>query len=262
MGDPQTWNGYSYVANNPLSYTDPSGLGFWSTLKSILIDLGLMAGSDVAEAWSGSSSNVQVSGDAGDATVNYGYGGADSFNWANPNYSLSVNSGANDYSGYLPLDLSYSGLSSSSSSPAGGTTKPAPSNGTPQASHSCLAQRVSNAIPGSQLTGGETAQGGHEQFNIATTPAQLSAAGFAPFKVLGIFSNGYRNGALFLQVHVNGQGGAELDGGSSGVLNVQGHFDVFNPAAGYGVGLLLHGIYDLGVGSLFFKHSAGLDPGC
>jgi RHS repeat-associated protein len=26
IGDPQTWNAYSYVANNPLSYTDPSGM--------------------------------------------------------------------------------------------------------------------------------------------------------------------------------------------------------------------------------------------
>jgi RHS repeat-associated protein len=32
LGNPQTWNAYSYVANNPLSYTDPSGLGFWSDL--------------------------------------------------------------------------------------------------------------------------------------------------------------------------------------------------------------------------------------
>ena len=24
--DPQTWNGYSYVGNNPLTFTDPSGM--------------------------------------------------------------------------------------------------------------------------------------------------------------------------------------------------------------------------------------------
>lgn len=34
--DPQTWNGYSYVANNPLNYTDPSGEGFWSGLVDVL----------------------------------------------------------------------------------------------------------------------------------------------------------------------------------------------------------------------------------
>jgi len=36
--DPQTWNGYAYVANNPLAYFDPSGLGFWSSLGAALLD--------------------------------------------------------------------------------------------------------------------------------------------------------------------------------------------------------------------------------
>jgi len=138
----------------------------------------------------------------------------------------------------------------------------APSNGTSTRPNSCLAQRVANAIPGSQLTGGETPQGGHEQFNIATTPALLSAAGFSPFKIFGIFSNGYHNSSFFMQVHVNGQGGNQLTGDITGTLNVQGHIDVFNPADGYGAGLILHGVYDLGIGSLLFKQSAGLDPGC
>ncbi len=26
VGDPQSWNGYSYVGNNPLNYRDPSGM--------------------------------------------------------------------------------------------------------------------------------------------------------------------------------------------------------------------------------------------
>jgi RHS repeat-associated protein len=39
-GDPQSWNGYSYVGNNPLSYTDPSGESFWSVLGGIFSGLG------------------------------------------------------------------------------------------------------------------------------------------------------------------------------------------------------------------------------
>jgi RHS repeat-associated protein len=39
LGDPQSWNAYSYVSNSPLAYTDPSGLGFWSDLAGIIGDV-------------------------------------------------------------------------------------------------------------------------------------------------------------------------------------------------------------------------------
>ena len=38
LADPQSWNGYAYVNNNPLTFTDPSGEGVWTW-----VGLGLLA---------------------------------------------------------------------------------------------------------------------------------------------------------------------------------------------------------------------------
>ncbi len=40
-GDPQSWNGYAYAGDNPLTFTDPNGLGFWSDLGGFLFNIGL-----------------------------------------------------------------------------------------------------------------------------------------------------------------------------------------------------------------------------
>lgn len=42
LHDPQSWNGYAYVSNNPMMYTDPSGLGFWSFMFNASLKLGDM----------------------------------------------------------------------------------------------------------------------------------------------------------------------------------------------------------------------------
>jgi RHS repeat-associated protein len=39
--NPQSWNGYSYVSNGPMTYTDPDGLGFLSNLENFALNLGL-----------------------------------------------------------------------------------------------------------------------------------------------------------------------------------------------------------------------------
>ena len=52
LGDPQTWNGYSYVGNNPMSFTDPSGMEGGCAIC-------VLAGAGVAAlaAWVGSEIN-------------------------------------------------------------------------------------------------------------------------------------------------------------------------------------------------------------
>ena len=38
MGDPQSWNRYAYVENDPVNLSDPSGQGFWEDLGFAILD--------------------------------------------------------------------------------------------------------------------------------------------------------------------------------------------------------------------------------
>jgi RHS repeat-associated protein len=44
VGDPQSWNRYAYVENDPINLSDPSGQGFWSDLFNAIFDFFAMLG--------------------------------------------------------------------------------------------------------------------------------------------------------------------------------------------------------------------------
>jgi hypothetical protein len=62
-----------------------------------------------------------------------------------------------------------------------------------QPKSACNAQRVANAIPGATLTGNNTFQGGHEEYGIQVSGADLSGAGFSFYSSPFGNGNGYRS---------------------------------------------------------------------
>jgi RHS repeat-associated protein len=49
LHDPQSWNAYAYVNNNPLGRTDPDGRGFWEKLKNAFNGYGWRSNEEVQQ---------------------------------------------------------------------------------------------------------------------------------------------------------------------------------------------------------------------
>ena len=239
LTNPQSMNRYAYALNNPTSFTDHKGLF--------------------------------LDGDPGD-TVDAYTGGNDTGGGSQPDCNSNDTVCVTGTPPTVPDPCDAVSCFPGGSNPGPGGTQrtpgnpPAPNNPTQpgkQSKSACNAQRVANAIPGATLTGNNTFQGGHEEFGIQVSGADLAGSGFSFYSSPFGNGNGYRT--PFSGAHVNGQpGNISIQYAYGETFAGQAHFDVGNASSGFG-GFAEHSFVDVLLGTLFGwipgLHNF-LDPGC
>jgi RHS repeat-associated protein len=267
--NPQSWNRYVYVFNNPLVLSDPAGL-IPACLEHVCSEGGSGGPGDssggggsctvdridvpcsIANGILQSGAGIQCPGGyCGPYVGNNGYiyllsATTEGLNFVNPLNGDLFSDGSE-----LGLPALEDPLGLFADNGSGN-----PSSGSNNAG--CIVPRVLAVIPTAHPTGTGQNQGGHQQANF-TFSGNLSS--FAPitssaFSVFGI-NNGYRFGGVLFSLHVN----SVTFNPVTNTTSFQGHEDIFNPATGL-FGLLGHTVVDLGIGTLFFNHSSSLDRKC
>jgi RHS repeat-associated protein len=88
MDDPQSWNGYSYVRNNPLRFTDPNGLD-WTVCESNGSNCGTVTDDKAFEkyakdqGWTIKGGNIYDNGGNQIGTASWSQAGGDAFSMLN-----------------------------------------------------------------------------------------------------------------------------------------------------------------------------------
>jgi RHS repeat-associated protein len=265
--NPQSWNRYAYVTNDPAALTDPTGLCTGTPRKQIQGLCGAGFGGDGDCSLDG----VSFPCDWANGLLNSPGGavGVCQFNNCLPvsgsngnlyqtTYTTEGWSYINPLNGDSFTDGSELGLPNLGDPLADDGSGNGSGGGQGSGNSGCIVPRVLAVIPQAQPTGAWQNQGGHQQSNFTFSGDLSTFAPIAPkaFSIFGV-NNGYRFGGVFFSLHINSVSFNPIANETS----FQGHEDVFNPATGL-FGIVGHTVVDLGIGTLFFNHSSRLDRGC
>ncbi len=230
--NPQSLNRYTYALNNPLTYTDPSGL--------------LCEGARYPGYGPDGTYNELVSPPPADEATCDAYNGL----WipdlggpiVAPGTSVDVTTEEPSFPVVFGDGLDNSVSTDTDFGPGGGQSS-APGNTPPKP---CFVQRIEALIPGAQYLGPGNSVGGHQQYLFSAPIATLNPYfQSSSFSLLG-HANGIRLGGVLHSLHANDFSPSAQD--PSATL-FETHGDLFNPATGL-LGLFGHGVVDYGIGKI------------
>jgi RHS repeat-associated protein len=269
--NPQSWNRYAYVANNPLSSTDVGGLGSRATCAGLPgawgpLDPCAVAGDTVGGddsgcivdgaptpcnmiSWNSGAFVMCPTNDCGPQVSSNGFIyrlmlDQEGWHYLNPLNGESFEDGSEIGLPALPT-LGDSG-SGANNGPGAGTA-------------GCIAKGLQSAFPGSTVSTGTPAGevGGHWNFNVTLQfPSQF---GFNQFNSLYSASGGWPPPARFgpgPALHLENLG--DFGDGSFGVVGTA-HIDLFNPDTGLG-GIAGHLSVDGAWGHIVQLFGGNIDP--
>jgi len=93
--DPQSWNRYAYVENDPINLADPSGQGFWDDLVNLFLDIGSILSGGQSASDLTNALGCDSGPDCGGTQFNLIYGGAQT----SPEFGGGISAGGSTASG-------------------------------------------------------------------------------------------------------------------------------------------------------------------
>jgi RHS repeat-associated protein len=246
--NPQTWNRYTYVANKPLSATDPLGLTDCPGLEpGCRVDYG--PGNPGNGCGNGDAS---CGGPGGSGVGGFGPGGA----WGGP--APWVHESAEQ----LQEEARWNSILATGWDPELGIFVASDATADP-ATAACVASGLQSTFAGSSATAGASTGevGGHWNFAVQLQFPSLDAANAFISAYAASAASGWPPPARFGSgpaLHLENLGGWSTDGGT---YNIGGtaHIDLFNPNNGFG-GIAGHVGGDFFGGHIVQLFGGNIDP--